>query len=167
MNIVTENQSIKIGFTGTQTGMTFRQYESFTRLMDIISCLTMEYHHGDCMGSDDQFHHWILLYDSRLVKIVIHPPDNPSKRAFCRFSGNLEIRPEKPYLERDLDIVTETDLLIATPKEYVEITRSGTWTTIRYAKKQHKPIYFVYLDGEIKKWSENWMTMTSSSLNLF
>lgn len=144
-------QQIKIGFTGTQTGMTFKQYESFAVLMDFLSCLADTYHHGDCIGADEQFHSWIVLYDNRPIKIVVHPPDNPYKRAFCTFSGDFEIRPQKPYLERNLDIVTETDLLIATPKEYSEILRSGTWSTIRYCRKQKKPCYIVYPDGEVVK----------------
>ena len=142
----------KIGFAGTQHGMTFRQYESFAKLMDILSCLATEYHHGDCKGSDDEFHHWVLLYDNRPnIKIVIHPPENSYKRAFCTFSGNLEVRPEKPYLERNHDIVDETDLMIATPREYAETIRSGTWATIRYCRKQKKTIYIIYPDGEIIK----------------
>ena len=69
---------------------------------------------------------------------MIHPPNIKDKRAFCndyRFSF-----PEKPYLERNHDIVDNSDVLIATPKESVEQIRSGTWATIRYAKKLNKPI---------------------------
>lgn len=110
-----------------------------------------EYHHGDCRGADEEFHKWITAHDMRPIKIVIHLPDNSYKRAFCGSFGNLEWRPQKPYLDRNLDIVTETDLLIATPKEYTEVLRSGTWSTIRYARKQMKPIYIVYPDGEVIK----------------
>jgi hypothetical protein len=145
------NTQLKLGFTGTQQGMTFRQYESFPNLMDVLSRMTNEYHHGDCQGADDQFHSWIVMYDNRPIKIVSHPLDNPYKRAYCTFSGNFEIRPQKPYLDRNLDIVSETDLLIATPKEYVEVVRSRTWATIRYARKQKKPIYIIYPDGGIIK----------------
>lgn len=143
--------NLKIGFTGTRDGMTFRQYNAFCDLMYMLSCTADEYHHGDSLGADDEFHSWILMYDNRPITIVIHPPNNSHKRAFCRFSGNLIVREEKPYLDRNRDIVAETDILVATPKEYVEVQRSGTWATIREARRQRKPVYIVYPDGEIVK----------------
>jgi len=142
---------IKIGFTSTQAGMTYRQYNGFCDLMKMLSCLTNEYHHGDCIGADEQFHHWVILYDNRPITIVIHPPSNPYKRAFCEFTGSIETRPEKSYLERNKDIVTEINLLVATPNTYVEVLRSGTWSTIREARRQNKPVYIVFPDGEITK----------------
>jgi predicted Rossmann fold nucleotide-binding protein DprA/Smf involved in DNA uptake len=37
--------------------------------------------------------------------------------------------------------------MIATPHSYVEIGRSGTWATVRYARKAGKPIYLILPDG--------------------
>jgi len=68
-------------------------------------------------------------------KIVIHPPKNPKQRAFCK---GHETREEKEYLVRDHDIVDECDLLIVVPKTRKEELRSGTWATVRYARKQGK-----------------------------
>jgi hypothetical protein len=72
--------------------------------------------------------------------IVIHPPLYDNKRAFC--IGD-EICSKKDYLDRNRDIVDNCDLLIATPKETTEVLRSGTWSTVRYAKKIGKPIVII------------------------
>lgn len=39
-------------------------------------------------------------------------------------------------------------MLIAFPPSKEEITRSGTWSTIRYARKCHKSLIIVYPDGQ-------------------
>ena len=59
--------------------------------------------------------------------------------------------PPKDYLDRNHDIVDQTDLLIATPKENTEVLRSGTWATIRYAKKINKPTWIIETNGNIWK----------------
>jgi hypothetical protein len=52
------------------------------------------------------------------------------------FAGNDEVREAKPFIKRDHDIVDETEVMLATPVSREEHMRSGTWTTVRYAKKQ-------------------------------
>jgi len=133
---------MKIGFTGTQKGMSENQISQFIKEMS--NHYSYEFHHGDCIGSDRDAHN-IASSLMNVEKIVIHPPDNSSKRAYCK--GD-EIKPEKPYLERNKDIVDEIDLLIACPKSNKEELRSGTWATIRYAKEQGKKIIIIYPDGE-------------------
>jgi hypothetical protein len=123
--------SLHIGFTGTQKGMTDFQLAKVKDLLEYFKNNGFNtVHHGDCMGADKQFH---LLADALGFRIVIHPPDNDSKRAFCPGGVLLSA---KPYLERNRDIVKASHLLIAAPKENTEVLRSGTWATIRYAQKQ-------------------------------
>jgi hypothetical protein len=131
---------IKLGFTGTQVGMTPAQRLVFATLLRELG--VTELHHGDCIGADEQAH-TIALADN--ISIIVHPPHNSSKRAFCR--GAKDIHPTKPYLERNHDIVDETGALIATPKEKEEQLRSGTWATYRYATKQKKRTIIIYPDG--------------------
>jgi hypothetical protein len=68
------------------------------------------------------------------VVVCIHPPDNPRMRGYNR--GHLLMK-EKPYLERNLDIIENADMLIACPVDKNrEEVRSGTWSTIRHARKR-------------------------------
>lgn len=134
---------IRIGFTGTEVGMTHKQQEVVKWLLQRGPA---ELHHGDCIGADSQAHELCLLEG---VRIVIHPPEDPKKRAFC--IGWDEIREEKPYLDRNHDIVNECELLIATPQTPHEILRSGTWATVRYARNKPKiDIAIVNPDGTIR-----------------
>ena len=129
-----------IGFTGTQEGMTKYQYDSVVQVCSALPII--EFHHGDCVGADAQAHgiaKWILN-----CKIHIHPPTNKIKRAFK--SGNV-IYVEKPYSERNRNIVDICEFLIATPKSKLEEIRSGTWATIRYARKKNKKMCIIYPDG--------------------
>jgi hypothetical protein len=73
------------------------------------------------------------------IIIHIYPPDNPTSRLFNQ--GDL-IMEEKPYLKRNLDIIKNSTILIACPYDKnKEILRSGTWSTIRQARKQNLQIY--------------------------
>lgn len=86
-----------------------------------------ELHHGDCTGWD---HQAFMVADWLCIKTVAHPPDNDIMRADTKSSVVL---PPKPYLERNKDIVNASDFLIAVP-DGPERQRSGTWSTVRYAK---------------------------------
>ena len=133
----------RAGFTGTQRGLSLPQAKALKSLMENLQL--EEFHHGDCIGADAaaaSFAHDLHL------RIVIHPPVIATKRAFCK--GDEE-RIARPYLERNHDIVNESDLLIATPGETEEQLRSGTWATIRFARKRHKPIFLVFPNGTIEK----------------
>ncbi len=129
-----------VGFSGTRVGMTTEQITTVDRLLD--DDLTTQFaHHGDCIGADDHFHR---LARQQGLKVIGHPPLNDALRAFCEFD---ECREPKPYLERDKDIVDESDWVIFTPGTFSEILRSGTWATIRYARKKNKAGFIVWPDG--------------------
>jgi hypothetical protein len=122
---------MKIGMTGSRSGISdeaLTEFKAFLEKNEIT-----EFHHGDCVGADRIFHNIV----SSKYKVVIHPPDKDIFRAFCK--GD-EIREKKPYTERNRDIVDETDMLIAFPLTEKEVFRSGTWSTIRYAKKVNKEV---------------------------
>ena len=133
---------MKIGFTGTQLGMTQKQKETFARLLDILG--VEEFHHGDCVGADTDAH---KITVEKAIPIFIHPPVNPIKRAFNKSENILE---EKPYLKRNHDIVDATEALIAVPKGYKEELRSGTWATIRYALKRDKGVAIIEPSGNVR-----------------
>jgi len=132
---------MKVGFTGTQTGMTQNQILAVAGLL--VDLLPEEVHHGDCIGADEQFDR--IAWQTGIPR-VSHPPDKDAKRAHCEAQM---IREPKPYLDRNRDIVDDTEFLIATPKTYVEARRSGTWYTVRYARKGDGNIAIVYPDGRV------------------
>lgn len=134
------NRLEHVGVSGSQLGGTPQQLLGLRKLLVGAKVL----HHGDCKGIDEQAHY---IGRELGLWIVVHPPDNPSKRAFCQ--GD-EMRDEKPYLERDRDIVDESIRLIGCPNTYVNQVRSGTWYTIRYAIDKIE-VTVVFPDGTTKE----------------
>lgn len=137
-----------VGFTGTQVGMTDMQKVRFKRLLKVLRDTkgrnSIMFRHGDCVGADFDAHLIAMILD---YEIVIHPPENPSKRAFCDLGRISKINKEKPYLERNRDIVDNSSMMIACPKEFEEQLRSGTWSTYRYALKNDKKTVIIWPDG--------------------
>ena len=133
-----------ISFTGTQQGMTDKQKYTFEKILYNIRLI--EFHHGDCIGADSDAHDIACIHNA---KIIVHPPNNNSKRAFCTNADKT--KEPKPYLTRNNDMAIICDLLIATPKEYKEQLRSGTWATIRYARKYNNKIAIIQPNGTIVK----------------
>ncbi len=82
------------------------------------------------------------------LHIVSHPPEDDKYRAFAYFN---EERPEKPYLMRNHDIVNESFLIIATPRQYSYVPRSGTWATINYAVKNNGRVMIVWPNGTYER----------------
>jgi len=135
---------MKVGFTGTQMGMTHSQCTAFMELMNEI--MPVEFHHGDCIGADSMAAKMVLANFPECI-VVCHPPECASKQAFV---GGHVILPAKPYLERNHDIVDACDVLLACPKSKIEELRSGTWATVRYAISIGKPVRIVLPDGRVK-----------------
>lgn len=158
-----EARLISLGFTGTADGMTDQQKE---KLAIVLKALIAEgsiggdpemgcyliFHHGDCIGADAEAHE--ILGKMAHHKFVVHPPLDPKSQAFVYRGTHWihdfdEYRSPKAYLERNHDIVDESERLIATPKTAQEQLRSGTWATVRYARKMGKMILLILPDGEM------------------
>lgn len=139
---------MKVGFTGTQTGITPPQFDLLVEVLQELHEVT-EAHHGDCIGADREFAVVIdaLRHDGKLLSVELHshPPEDSKKRAFTAYQTSY---PEKPFLERNKDIVNATDILIACPKGQHEEQRSGTWATVRYARRQKGIIVILWPDGK-------------------
>jgi hypothetical protein len=143
--VASEEEAVRrIGFTGTSSGTTYAQRDVLRQLLDGIP-RPLEAHHGDCIKADEDFHACFGPGD----RIVVHPPINSIMRAYC--VGDL-ILPEDEYIARNHAIVDCADEIFATPKERDEVTRSGTWATVRYAKKMRKPVTLIYPDGDVDVW---------------
>ncbi len=128
-------KGIRIGFTGTRMGMTADQIAVATEILSTYG--VDELHHGDCVGADAEVHD--IAKDMGIV-VVVHPPLNPRYRAWCE--GD-EMRDELPYIERNHNIVDETQRLIVAPRTEHEVRRSGTWATYRYAKSLNRTMWLL------------------------
>ena len=128
---------LPIGFTGNRLGLTSNQTITMKLLARNFPNTT--WRHGDCIGADAEFHD-IVSEHAKNPYIIIHPPIISQARAFKTGYKIHKIMQPKPYLTRNQDIVNASSLLIAAPKHLIEETRSGTWSTIRYAKKKHVPV---------------------------
>jgi hypothetical protein len=131
-----------VGFTGTQTGMTPAQY---TRLVTLLVELSPSiFVHGDCIGADAEAH--LAALDVGIL-IEIRPGDNDNKRAFS--AGATKLHYPAANLYRNRAIVEQCDLILACPAERVERLRSGTWTTVRAARKATRELIIIYPDGSV------------------
>ncbi len=133
---------LRIGFTGTRHGMTDDQKKEFEKL--VTSKEFEEFHHGMCEGADEQAHH-IMEDENPDVKIIGHPPKFTGSKV--NVPCHILMKPDD-YLARNHNIVDATDILIATP-DVKEKTRSGTWSTVRYARKKGKKIYIIHKNGRV------------------
>jgi hypothetical protein len=149
---------IAIGFTGTRNGMTQEQQQMVEGfLMDYENGNPFDIvRHGDCLGSDAQFHEIVRSLFSKSMRkpqIHSHPPTNPKLRAFTQADV---IHEPKEYKARDRDIVNQSDVLIACPKLMELEQWSGTAYTTKHALEvyqmsrqvgQHKEVIIIWPDG--------------------
>lgn len=135
---------MRIGFTGTQDGMTRAQRAA---VFDELPKATEDHevHHGCCVGADAEFHD--LVEQWLPCRIVGHPPLNTSKMAKLGCDDFME---PMEYLARNRQIVEHSQVLIAAPKGAEEL-RSGTWSTVRYARKRGVPVTIVWPDGAVTR----------------
>lgn len=124
-----------VGITATRKGLTPYQKTALEAKLRELKAVSL--HHGDCQGGDADAHE---IGRKLHLFIVGHLPSNPSQRALCDFD---EIRYPKPYLERNRNIVNESDYMIALPSSSQEELRSGTWATIRYARRGKKGLVII------------------------
>lgn len=136
-------ESRKIGFTGTREGLS--EYQKDEVVCWLREIQPTEVHHGMCRGGDTDFHLLVLegldAHEGIVTdcKIIGHPPIN--KKDYVRVTCD-EYREEKDYLVRNKEIVDSVETLIACPLGE-ETLRSGTWSTVRYARKQGKEVIII------------------------
>ena len=135
---------MRLGFTGTRDGMSARQLEAVQAMLMCLEYRTIV-RHGDCVGADEQLHH---LAKNRGLRIIVHPPAHGTYRAMCT-EDVYQMMEKKPNLDRNHDIVDGSTLLLACPKTEQEQLRSGTWATVRYARRKGVPVVIVAPSGKI------------------
>ena len=146
---------MKLGYTGTRSGMTAAQKASIRRFVEKHAVDIDEVHHGDCIGGDDEFDSIIRELAKPGCNIIAHPSNVEPTRAYvdCKEVGDSRRRvkttmlPERPPILRDCDIVDAVDTMIAAPRTYEEQAHSGTWFTYKYANKHKRKTYMIFPDG--------------------
>lgn len=138
---------MRVGFTGTREGLTPAQGGALARC--VRDSVVTTFHHGACYGADAeavvhvQHHHpdaYIVAHPCTLTKCV-------SERTVKASNAARDVRAP---LDRNRDIVDTADVLFACPKGPEEL-RSGTWSTIRYARKCGTPVVIFWPDGTVTK----------------
>lgn len=138
-----ETKPFAIGVTGTSKRLMAIQRVNILEALQFWRPLGEWMHNGLCVEADDFFAKTWRQIDG---KIHGHPGNTPRMR--CGFVPDVCEDP-KPNLERNIDIVNASAALIAAPFENAEINRSGTWHTIRKARKCRRAITIIYPDGRV------------------
>lgn len=123
-----EVRLMNVGFTGTRKGMSEAQSAQLRYLLALFKHADHAIgrrpvlHHGGCAGAD--------MEASELA-----------------LGAGYEEREHMPYaqeakylLARDREIVKACDVLVAAPHTDAEQVRSGTWYTVRQARRAGKPV---------------------------
>jgi predicted Rossmann fold nucleotide-binding protein DprA/Smf involved in DNA uptake len=95
-----------------------------------------EFHHGQCVGADAEAH--AIALELGVPSIIVHPADDADLRARLSATPSTSsvayLEPTES-LRRNKAIARGVDTLIAAPATAAEQVRSGTWFTIRYARR--------------------------------
>ena len=144
----------KFGFTGTSEEVKEEQLITLEKVIKKISRKkNVEHHNGMCINSDEICFDLVTRHIPH-ADIVMHPPTNKSKVFSLEdktYVNSVVLRKDLDYLKRNMQIVAESDFLVATPKSVAEELRSGTWATIRYARIARIPILIVWPNGSIRQ----------------
>ena len=143
---------MKVGVTATRWGVDERRLDTFKYIIEKLGITHFDF--GMCVGGDTQAYKIVRSLD-KTVWVKGHPPIEQGQ-----FFSNVDcddIAKPKDYLSRDRDIVDESEVMIAMPKENTEKRRSGTWYTVRYAKKviksdkgSCKKLYIILPNGKVE-----------------
>lgn len=105
-----------VTFTGTRRGMSLGQRVALKQVLDLLD-VNVKFHHGAAIGADSQA---TAIASQAGLTTVAHPAGADP-------------------LERNREMVRLADLVIAAPDADDEVLRSGTWMTIRFARKLAVP----------------------------
>lgn len=137
--------NVILGMTGTRNELTYEQFVWLSLVVNDCGQL----HHGACVGADETAHD--IAVQSGAV-IVVHPPtDERLMMPSYKWSERecIYVMQAKPYLERNRDIVADTDRMIALP-DGPERPTGGTWYTVRHALSVGKGVTICYPDGAVE-----------------
>ena len=136
----------RVGVTASRHGLTAEQHRALAKNLRLLRNErgAQFFHHGDCVGGD---YEGACLARGMGYRIIGHPPINDELRAFVESDEN---RKPAGYLTRDRALVDEVDLLLGCPNT-TELppgpTISGSWYTIKYARRVGTRVAVILPDG--------------------
>jgi len=138
--------------TGTQRGMTANQGATARALLRAFRSEGYEWmHNGLCVGVDEE-----LFYAGRGQgwKIHGHPSTVEGKSVASLYGACDLLEDPAPPLDRNRAMVDASSVVLAVPGERQERLRSGTWATVRHARRTGKRVVLVYTDGSVEEVEE-------------
>lgn len=138
-----------IGFTGTRYGMTQPQLQALRNMLTLAKDTGVEMlHHGMCVGADDQAN-----TAAHMLGLLTHGHPAKGVRQIHVARCRVDVQsPPLPPLRRNRAIVAACTELLAAPAGDItdpEPVRSGTWTTVRYARQANKRVWLVWPSGQV------------------
>jgi len=130
----------RVGFTGTRNGMTEIQHDAIRACLAFAFIPGAEFHHGGCEGADEEAAYSAVSLGYR---VIAHPGPYGTVSKYSDV-----VMPRKPFMDRNQDIVSIATELYAAPVEIAGQLRSGTWETIRRARRRGVFTYIVAANGE-------------------
>lgn len=141
-----------LGITGTRLGLTDAQWTALPGILAILPAVVL---HGGAEGVDEELDGFFALRFAREASgtVEVYPTDARYAywtRAGIPFAAVRTIHEPLPPLVRNELMVRKADHILAFPAGE-EIARSGTWHTIRCARRAGKEITIVMPDGEVRE----------------
>ena len=135
-----------LGFTGTRRGMTPGQRAALAKC---VASLPARAIHGGAVGADEEFNGFLINAGMRAEDIYVYPA-SVNRWMLWVDVGNTTYSVAKP-LVRNHVIARRCDYLIAAPATAKEVLRSGTWATVRYARRANKSVIILLSDGGVRE----------------
>jgi SAM-dependent methyltransferase len=135
-----------LGFTGSRKDGTEQQIESVESFLRESTARVFV--HGCCRGWDRRFHK--IVRRLKPDGFIIGLPGDEGQHEWAEQSCDAFAVPV-PYLERNKRIVRTAAEMLACPGTMEEELRSGTWATVRYARKARRRLILVWPDGKVEE----------------
>jgi len=138
---------VKLGITGTRHGLSTAQYAALRCVLEEMEPAALL--HGACRGADAVAIAIACAALEPTPYIIAYPCTLKSWTDADALTYSDEVFQPQPPLQRNRCIVRDCDHLLALPQGMTEEVRSGTWSTVRAARKAGRPITIVWPDGGV------------------
>lgn len=149
--------NLELVVTASQQGLTAEQLREAVTWLFAQSSIEV-HRNGGCIGGDAMLASVIALLDPK-PRIILHRGDTPHKWSPLVEHVASEIVEPTGNIQRNHDMCDLARLsgqgyLLACPREFSEVLRSGTWATIRYGRDKVKlPTRVIWPDGTSTVWN--------------